>query len=59
MNIKNDLLDGLHRNSVLADFRITELETEIQKQISERNLIETQLGEASKEPGMRNPVNSF
>ncbi|PSS24116.1 E3 ubiquitin-protein ligase BRE1-like [Actinidia chinensis var. chinensis] len=59
MNIKNDLLDGLHRNSVLADFRITELETEIQKQISERNLIETRLGEASKEPGRKGIIAEF
>ncbi|XP_057492355.1 E3 ubiquitin-protein ligase BRE1-like 1 [Actinidia eriantha] len=59
MNIKNDLLDGLHRNSVLADFRITELETEIQKQISERNLIETRLGEASREPGRKEIITEF
>lgn len=52
MNMKNDLLDVFHRNSVLAESRITELRTEIQKQISAKNMIETRLEEASREPGI-------
>lgn len=54
MDMKNDLLDVFHRNSVLAESRITELRTEIQKQISVKNMIQSRLEEASREPGILN-----
>ncbi|XAR54169.1 hypothetical protein NMG60_11029190 [Bertholletia excelsa] len=39
MNMKSDVLDVCHRNSVIAGFRITELGLEIQKQIQEKILL--------------------
>lgn len=59
MDMKNDLLDVFHRNSVLTDSRITELRTEIQKQISLKNMIETRLEEASREPGRKEIIAEF
>lgn len=59
MNMKNDLLDVFHRNSVLAESRITELRTEIQKQISAKNMIETRLEAASREPGRKDIIAEF
>ncbi|KAI8545437.1 hypothetical protein RHMOL_Rhmol07G0039500 [Rhododendron molle] len=59
MDMKNDLLDVFHRNSVLTDSRITELRTEIQKQISVKNMIETRLEEASREPGRKEIIADF
>ncbi|XP_058221678.1 E3 ubiquitin-protein ligase BRE1-like 1 [Rhododendron vialii] len=59
MDMKNDLLDVFHRNSVLTDSRITGLRTEIQKQISVKNMIETRLEEASREPGRKEIIAEF
>ncbi|KAA8550078.1 hypothetical protein F0562_001762 [Nyssa sinensis] len=59
MNMKNDLVDVFHQSSAVADSRITELEIEIQKQINERNLIETKLEEASREPGRKEIIADF
>lgn len=49
--MKNDLVDVFRRSSAVADFRIADLGIEIQKQIDERNRIETKMEEASREPG--------
>lgn len=57
MNLKNDLLDVLHRSSTVADSRINDLEMEIQKHKRERNLIEMRLEEASREPGIKSYYN--
>lgn len=51
MNIKNDLVDVFRRSSSVVDSKIADLRMEIQKQTNERNMIETKLGDASKEPG--------
>ncbi|KAF7137671.1 hypothetical protein RHSIM_Rhsim07G0033400 [Rhododendron simsii] len=59
MDMKNDLLDVFHRSSVLTDSRITELRAEIQKQISVKNMIETRLEEASREPGRKEIIAEF
>nr|GMD77663.1 E3 ubiquitin-protein ligase BRE1-like 1 [Ipomoea batatas] len=59
MNLKNDLLDVLHRSSTVADSRINDLEMEIQKHKRERNLIEMRLEEASREPGRKEIISEF
>ncbi|XP_059633890.1 E3 ubiquitin-protein ligase BRE1-like 1 [Cornus florida] len=59
MNMKNDLVDVFHRSSAVTNSRITELGSEIQKQINERNLIETKLEQASKEPGRKEIIAEF
>lgn len=49
--MKNDLVDVFQRSSAVVDSRIAYLETEIQRQIKERIMIETKLEEASGELG--------
>ncbi|KAF5952884.1 hypothetical protein HYC85_010828 [Camellia sinensis] len=59
MNMKNDLVDVFNRNAAVAECRTTELQIEIQKQINEKNLIETRLEEASREPGRKEIIAEF
>ncbi|KAK9273096.1 hypothetical protein L1049_017903 [Liquidambar formosana] len=59
VNVKNDVVDVFRRSSAVADYRITELGIEIQKQIDQRNLIETKLEEASREPGRKEIIAEF
>lgn len=59
LNIKNDVVDVFRRSSVVADSRATDLEIEIQKQIEERNMIESKLKEASREPGRKEIIAKF
>ncbi|KAL2234061.1 UNVERIFIED_CONTAM: E3 ubiquitin-protein ligase BRE1-like 1, partial [Sesamum indicum] len=51
-HMKSELADVLHRTSAVADSRISDLELEIQRYIKEKDLIETKLQEASKEPAI-------
>lgn len=53
LNIKNDIVDVFRRSSAVADSRATDLEIEIRKQIEGRNMIESKLKEASREPGYK------
>lgn len=50
--MKNELVDVLHRSSVVVDSRISDLEIEIQRYKKEKDQIEAKLEEACKEPGM-------
>ncbi|XP_052192828.1 E3 ubiquitin-protein ligase BRE1-like 1 [Diospyros lotus] len=59
MNMRNDLLDILQRNSAITESRITEFGIEIQKQISEQNLIENRLEDAFREPGRKKIIAEF
>ncbi|XP_011089870.1 E3 ubiquitin-protein ligase BRE1-like 1 [Sesamum indicum] len=58
-HMKSELADVLHRTSAVADSRISDLELEIQRYIKEKDLIETKLQEASKEPGRREIIAEF
>lgn len=49
--MKNEIVDVFRRSSVVLDSRIADIGKEIQKQINERNMIETKLEEVSREPG--------
>lgn len=51
--MKTDLADVFRRSSAVSDSRITQLGMEIQIQINNKNLIESKLEEATKEPGMK------
>jgi E3 ubiquitin-protein ligase BRE1 len=53
LSIKNDMVDVFRRSSAVAELRATDLGVEIQKQIEERNIIESKLEEASREPGYK------
>ncbi|KAF5744281.1 Histone ubiquitination proteins group [Tripterygium wilfordii] len=59
LHIKNDLVDVSIRSSAVADSRISELEVEIEKQISERNMIQSKFEEASREPGRKEIIAEF
>lgn len=59
VSIKDDLVDVFSRSSNVAEFRITELRLEIQKQIDQKNWIETKLAEASREPGRKEVIAEF
>lgn len=58
-NMQNELLDISHQNSAVANSRISELRSEIQKQINERNMLESKLEEASRGPGRREIIAEF
>ncbi|KAL0464585.1 UNVERIFIED_CONTAM: E3 ubiquitin-protein ligase BRE1-like 1 [Sesamum latifolium] len=58
-HMKSELADVLHRSSAVADSRISDLELEIQRYVKEKDLIETKLQEASKEPGRREIIAEF
>lgn len=51
--IKNDMVDVFRRSSAIDDSRAADLRVEIQKQIEERNRLESKLEEASREPGSK------
>ncbi|KAJ6722660.1 RING FINGER PROTEIN-RELATED [Salix koriyanagi] len=59
LNMKNDLVDVCRRSTAVVDSRIADLGKEIQKQINERNMIETNLEEASREPGRKDIIAEF
>ncbi|KAH8516624.1 hypothetical protein H0E87_004827 [Populus deltoides] len=59
LNVKNDLVDVCRRSTAVVDSRIAVLGKEIQKQINERNMIETKLEEASREPGRKEIIAEF
>ncbi|KAK2991102.1 hypothetical protein RJ640_021566 [Escallonia rubra] len=59
LSVKNDIVDVFQQSSAVADSRITELGVEIQKQVKERNLIETKLEEALREPGRKEIIEEF
>ncbi|KAL8249384.1 hypothetical protein R6Q59_006252 [Mikania micrantha] len=58
-NMKNDIGDVLRQSSAVSDSRIRDLQTEIQKQIDRRKLIESKLEEASREPGRKEVISKF
>lgn len=58
-NLKNDVADVCNRSSAVTDYRLTELERQVQKQVDGRNLIETKLEEASREPGRKDIIAEF
>ncbi|PIN03187.1 E3 ubiquitin ligase involved in syntaxin degradation [Handroanthus impetiginosus] len=58
-HMKNDLVDVLNRSSVVADSRISDLETDIQRCLKEKDLLEAKLEEASKEPGRKEIIAEF
>lgn len=49
--MKSDLLDVSRRSSAVAESRIADLGSQMQKHIDERSRIEAKLEEASREPG--------
>ena len=51
LNVKSDIADVFRRSSAVVESRISDLGTEIQKQIEERKMIEAKLEKASREPG--------
>ncbi|GAV90855.1 zf-C3HC4_3 domain-containing protein [Cephalotus follicularis] len=57
--MKTDLVDVFQRSSAIADSRIADLQIEIQKQIDERNRIETKLENASGDPGRKEIIAEF
>lgn len=57
--IKNEIGEVLRRSSTVADFRISDLKMEIQKQIDGRKMIEAKLEEASREPGRKEIIAKF
>lgn len=56
--MENDVIDVFHQSTIVNEYRIEELEKEIEKQITARHLIETKLEEASREPGIKNLISS-
>ncbi|KAL2460873.1 E3 ubiquitin-protein ligase BRE1-like 1 [Abeliophyllum distichum] len=59
IHMKNELVDVLCQSSMVAESRIFDLETEIQKYIKEKRLIEAKLEEASREPGRKEIIAEF
>ncbi|KAJ6404727.1 hypothetical protein OIU84_012821 [Salix udensis] len=59
LNMKNDLVEVCRRSTAVVESRIADLGKEIQKQINERNMIETKLEEASREPGRKEIIAEF
>ncbi|KAM7276194.1 hypothetical protein ACFE04_018060 [Oxalis oulophora] len=59
LTMKNDLADVSRKYSAVAKHRISDLETEIHKQIEERNRIQNKLDKASKEPGRKQIIAEF
>ncbi|XP_022863394.1 E3 ubiquitin-protein ligase BRE1-like 1 isoform X2 [Olea europaea var. sylvestris] len=57
--MKIELVDVLCRSSMVAESRISDLETEITKCIEEQRLIEAKLMEASREPGRNEIIAEF
>ncbi|XP_058084493.1 E3 ubiquitin-protein ligase BRE1-like 1 isoform X2 [Magnolia sinica] len=59
VNAKVDLAEISQRACGVAEYRKSELEKEIKRQIEERNLFETRLEEASREPGRKEIIAEF
>ncbi|KAM1125024.1 hypothetical protein PS2_040112 [Malus domestica] len=59
LNVKSDIADVFRRSSAVVESRISDLGTEIQKQIEERKMIEAKLEEASREPGRKEIIKEF
>ncbi|KAF9687687.1 hypothetical protein SADUNF_Sadunf02G0119000 [Salix dunnii] len=59
LNMKNDMVEVCRRSTAVVESRIADLGKEIQKQINERNMIETKLEEASREPGRKEIIAEF
>lgn len=59
LSIKTDIIDAYKRCSAVAESRMIELETEVKKQMEDRNIIETKQKEASNEAGRQDIVNDF
>ncbi|KAK9148338.1 hypothetical protein Scep_007095 [Stephania cephalantha] len=59
VNVKVDVADVSRRASAVSHSRIVDLEKEMQKQIDERNLLESKLEEASREPGRKEIIAEF
>ncbi|XP_050237140.1 E3 ubiquitin-protein ligase BRE1-like 1 isoform X2 [Mercurialis annua] len=59
LGMKNDLVDVFRRSSSVVDSRIADLGIEIKRQINERNMIQSKLEEASREPGRKEIIAEF
>ncbi|XP_077235379.1 histone mono-ubiquitination 1 isoform X2 [Tasmannia lanceolata] len=59
VTMKINLADVSRGDSEIAESRISELEKELQRRIDERNLLETKLEEASREPGRKEIIAEF
>ncbi|XP_021892764.1 E3 ubiquitin-protein ligase BRE1-like 1 [Carica papaya] len=59
LNMKSDLLDVSRRSSAVAESRIADLGSQMQKHIDERSRIEAKLEEASREPGRKEILSEF
>ncbi|XP_035540989.1 E3 ubiquitin-protein ligase BRE1-like 1 isoform X1 [Juglans regia] len=59
LTIKTDIADVFRRSSAVADSRATHLGIEMRKQIEERNVIESKLKDASREPGRKEIIAEF
>ncbi|WOG95523.1 hypothetical protein DCAR_0414846 [Daucus carota subsp. sativus] len=57
--MESDVVDVFHQSTIVNEYRIEELEKEIEKQVSSRLLIETKLEEASREPGRKEIIAEF
>ncbi|KAB1225237.1 E3 ubiquitin-protein ligase BRE1-like 1 [Morella rubra] len=57
--IKNDIADVSRRSAAVADSRATDMRMEMQRQIEERNRIESKLKEAAREPGRKEIIAEF
>ncbi|KAK7339260.1 hypothetical protein VNO77_19916 [Canavalia gladiata] len=57
--IKNDLADIFQRSVAVSEFRVTDIRTEIQKKIEERNVTENKLKEETREPGRKQIIAEF
>ena len=57
--MESDVVDVFHQSTIVNEYRIEELEKEIEKQVSSRLLIETKLEEASREPGTKKLIYSI
>ncbi|XP_073313890.1 E3 ubiquitin-protein ligase BRE1-like 1 [Primulina huaijiensis] len=58
-HMKSELIDVLHQSSAMADSRINDMETEIQRCIKGKTEMETKLEDALKEPGRKEVIASF
>ncbi|KAI4340768.1 hypothetical protein MLD38_025575 [Melastoma candidum] len=59
LSINCDITDAYRRYSAVTDSRVSDLGTEIQKQIESRSLIEAKLQEALREPGRQEIISDF
>ncbi|XP_058104401.1 E3 ubiquitin-protein ligase BRE1-like 1 isoform X3 [Magnolia sinica] len=59
MNMKVDLADISQRTAAIVGSRVIELEMELKRQISEKNLLKSRLEKASREPGRKEIIAEF